>query len=111
MKTPPFVLLLALAAPVFLPAASAAGAKENWEQYCAKCHAADGSGKTKIGQKLKAKDYTDAQVQAAFTDEQLEKVTIGGASKDGREVMRGFKDDLSVQEVKDLVAYIRTMKK
>lgn len=93
-----------------LPAA-AADAKENWDQYCAKCHGADGAGKTKMGLKLKVKDYTDPAVQAAFTDDQLAKVTVEGSTKDGHELMKGFKDDLSEKEIHELVAHIRTMKK
>ena len=34
----------------------AAPVAENWENHCAKCHGADGSGNTKIGKKLKLKD-------------------------------------------------------
>jgi mono/diheme cytochrome c family protein len=91
--------------------AFAADAKENWDQHCAKCHSADGSGSTKMGKKLKVKDYTDAKVQAEFTDEQLAKVTLEGATKDGKELMKGYKEDLSPADVTALVAYIRQMKK
>ena len=89
--------------------AFAADAKENWDQLCAKCHGADGAGKTKMGQKLKVKDYTDAKVQAEFTDEQLAKVTLEGSTKDGKELMKGFKEDLSPADVTALVTYIRQM--
>lgn len=91
--------------------AFAAEAKENWDQLCAKCHAADGSGSTKIGKKLKVLDYTDAAIQAKFTDEHMIKVTLEGSTKDGKELMKGFKDDLAEADAKALVAYIRTMKK
>jgi len=91
--------------------ASAADAKENWDQFCAKCHGADGAGNTKIGKKLKVKDYTDAKVQAEFTDEQIAKVTLEGSTKDGKELMKGYKEDLSPADVTALVAYIRQLKK
>ncbi|MFT3868736.1 MAG: cytochrome c [Nibricoccus sp.] len=91
--------------------AFAAEAKENWDSLCSKCHAADGSGKTKMGQKLKVLDYTDAAVQAKFTDEHLLKVTLEGSTKDGKELMKGFKEDLTEADAKALVAYIRAMKK
>jgi cytochrome c6 len=107
------VFATALAAASFLTVASvfAADAKENWDQLCAKCHAADGSGNTKMGKKFKVKDYTDAKVQAELTDEQLAKVTAEGATKDGKELMKGFKDDLSPADITAVVAYIRQMKK
>jgi len=102
-----------LAVAGFLTAASlfAAEAKENWDQLCAKCHGVDGAGNTKMGKKFKVKDYTDAKVQAEFTDEQIAKVTAEGSTKDGKELMKGFKDDLSPVEITALVGYIRQMKK
>ena len=90
----------------------AATAAENWENSCAKCHSADGSGSTKIGKKLKLKDYTDAKVQAALKDEDMIKAITDGVKDDaGKEKMKGFKDELSAPEVKDLVAFIRKLQK
>lgn len=107
------LLALSLFGTALLAAQSAfaADAKENWDQLCAKCHGADGAGKTKMGQKLKVADYTDAAVQAKFTDEHLVKVTLEGSTRDGKELMKGFKEDLSEADAKALVAYIRAMKK
>ena len=48
----------------FATSADAAPAADNWDNNCAKCHGADGSGNTTIGKKLNVKDYTDAKVQA-----------------------------------------------
>jgi cytochrome c553 len=107
------LITTSLAAIGFMAAASvfAADAKENWDQLCAKCHGADGAGNTKMGKKFKVKDYTDAKVQAEFTDEQIVKVTTEGSTKDGKELMKGYKEDLSPADVTALVAYIRQMKK
>jgi cytochrome c553 len=107
------LLATAVVGTVLLTATSvfATEAKENWDQLCAKCHGTDGAGKTKMGQKLKVKDYTDTKVQAEFTDEQLAKVTLEGSTKDGKELMKGFKEELSPADVTALVAYIRQMKK
>jgi cytochrome c553 len=107
------LITTALVAASLLTAVSAfaAGAKENWDQLCAKCHGADGAGNTKMGKKLKVKDYTDAKVQADFSDEQIAKVTAEGSTRDGKELMKGFKDDLSPADISALVGYIRQMKK
>ena len=59
----------------------AAEAKENWEKNCAKCHGADGKGKTKMGEKLGVKDYTDAKVQAAMKDEAMTKAIKEGVKE------------------------------
>ena len=90
----------------------AATAAENWENSCAKCHSADGSGGTKVGKRLKLKDYSDAKVQAALKDEDMVKAITDGVKDDaGKEKMKGFKDELSAPEVKDLVAFIRKLQK
>lgn len=87
-------------------------AATNWKKNCAKCHAPDGSGKTKMGEKLKLKDYTDAQVQASLTDDDLFKATKEGVKgEDGKEKMPGYAAKLSDDEIKALVTFIRAMKK
>ena len=89
----------------------AADAKETYDKNCAKCHGADGTGKTKMGEKLGVKDYTDAKVQASFTDDQLAKTIKEGVKEDDKVKMKGYGDTLSDEDVKGLVAYIRSFKK
>ena len=89
----------------------AADAKETWEKSCAKCHGADGAGKTKMGEKLGVKDYTSAKVQDELKDDAMAK-TIKEGFKDGDVTkMKGFGETLSDDEIKGLVAHIRTLKK
>jgi cytochrome c553 len=90
--------------------AKAADAKENWEKSCAKCHGADGVGKTKMGEKLKVKDYTDAKVQAELKDDAMTKAIKEGVKEGDATKMKAF-SDLSEDEVKGLVAYVRAFKK
>jgi mono/diheme cytochrome c family protein len=91
----------------------AADAKENYDKNCAKCHGEDGKGKTKMGEKLGVKDYTDAKVQGEMKDEEMTKaVKEGVKEKDSDKVkMKAFGDTLSDDEIKALVAYIRAFKK
>lgn len=107
--------ILILAAILGMAAAvstKAADAKENWDSLCAKCHGADGKGDTKMGQKLGARDFTDAKVQADIKDDAAVKaVKEGLKSDDGRTLMKPFGDQLSDDEIKGLVAYVRTLKK
>jgi len=91
--------------------ASAADAKENWEKNCAKCHGADGVGKTKMGEKLGVKDYTDAKVQSEMKDEEMFKAIKEGVKKDDQTKMKAFGEILSDDEIKALVAYVRGFKK
>jgi len=88
----------------------AAPASEIWTNQCAKCHGADGAGKTKVGQKLKLKDYSDAKVQADLKDEDITKAIKNGVTESGKERMKAF-SDISDADVTALVGYIRTFKK
>jgi len=91
--------------------AHAADAKELWDKNCKKCHGEDGKGKTKMGEKLGAKDYTDAKVQAELKDDAMAKALKDGVKKGDETKMKAFGDTLSDDEIKSLVAYIRTLKK
>ncbi len=103
-------LALAGIALALATAAQAATPAENWENLCASCHGADGKAQTKMGKKLKIRDYTDAKVQAELKDEAMIKATADGVTVDGKEKMKGYKAELSADEIKDLVAHIRKFK-
>jgi cytochrome c553 len=91
--------------------ARAADVKALWNQHCAMCHGVDGKGQTNMGKRLGAKDYTDPAVQAALTDDAAAKaIKDGFKNKDGKTVMRPTQN-LSDDDIKDLVAYMRTFKK
>jgi cytochrome c553 len=89
----------------------AADAKENWEKNCTKCHGADGKGKTKMGEKVGVKDYTDAKVQADLKDDAMTKAIKDGVKDGDKTKMKGFGDALSDDEIKALVKYARDFKK
>jgi mono/diheme cytochrome c family protein len=76
------------------------------------CHRANGDRKTKEGIKLRIKDHTKPAIQAAFTDSGLLRNLLSGvgAKADG-DRMPSYKDKLSIAEAKDLVVFIRTLKK
>ena len=104
------MLLVAIMSLATALAASAAGAKENWDTMCAKCHGADGKGQTNIGRRLGVKDYTDPQVQAALKDEAVVKaIKEGLKDKEGKIWMKPTAG-LPEAEVNGLVAYMRTFK-
>jgi mono/diheme cytochrome c family protein len=88
-----------------------AEAKENWDKICAKCHGADGKGQTKMGQKLGIKDSTDAKFQDSFTDEVAFKALKEGLKDaDGKTLMIPAAT-LTDDEIKAMVAYVRSLKK
>jgi cytochrome c6 len=111
MKIRTVLCFTALAVLAGATAGRAASVAENWENNCTKCHGDDGKGQTKAGKKLQLKDYTDAKVQAEMKDDEMIKVITGGLNdKAGKEKMKAYKDELSPDEIKDLVAYIRKFK-
>ena len=110
MKTTTKILLAGIALAFAGGAAFANSAADNWENSCASCHGADGKAQTKQGKKLKIRDYTDPKVQAELKDDAMLAAILDGVKEGGKERMKGFKDELSEQEAKDLVAYIRAMK-
>ena len=103
-----FSLALVIAGAVTVRAADA---KESWEKNCAKCHGPDGAGKTKMGEKMGVKDYTDAKVQEAMKDDAMTKAIKEGVKDGDTTKMKAFGDVLSDDEVKALVKYVRDFKK
>ena len=113
-KLTTFMKKIILLAVVFTAAAawhaSAADAKDNWSTLCAKCHGDDGKGQTKMGGKLGCKDFTDAKVQADIKDDAAFKaIKEGLKNDDDKTLMKPF-DQLSDDEIKALVAYVRSLK-
>ena len=91
-------------------ATQAADAKATYDKKCAKCHGKDGKGQTMMGKKQGAKDYTDPKVQEELKDEAAFKAIKEGYKHDGKQVMKPS-EDLSDDEIKALVAYMRKFKK
>ena len=94
-----------------LLAAQGADPKTNWMNNCVQCHGTDGSAKTSMGKALNAKDLTSAQIQSSFTDAQAAAAIKDGVNKDGMTKMIAFGGRLTDDEIKALVAYVRTLKK
>ncbi len=89
-------------------AAAAQGEKPGAELYkksCAMCHGADGSGNSPMGQKMGVRDLKSAEVQNQ-TDAQLTQIIDKGKGK-----MPAYGQKLKPGQVKELIAYIRSLKK
>lgn len=99
------LLLLVLFAIALAPAAYAADGAAIFKAKCAMCHGADGAGQTGMGKTLGLKGFGSKEVQA-LTDAELIKITTDGKGK-----MPSYKAKLSEEEIKAVVAFIRTFKK
>src|ERR1043166_1951765 len=96
---------------IFATSARAGDAKANWDANCAQCHGKDGKADTKMGKTLNAKDLTDSKAQASFTDAQAAEAIKNGEKKNGTQRIKAFGGKLSDDDIKQLVAYVRTLKK
>ena len=78
-----------------------------YNKHCATCHGKDGRAKTLKAKFNKARDLTDAEWQAAVTDERLfNSITRGRGDK-----MPSFGKKLNAAQVESLVAHVRRLKK
>jgi len=74
-----------------------------FKSKCAVCHSADGTGSA-MGKKMGAHDFTSADVQK-MSDAELTDIITNGKNK-----MPKY-GSLKPEDIKGLVAYIRTLKK
>lgn len=81
--------------------ADVAAAAATYKAKCAGCHGADGKGK----EAMKTKDFASADVQKMTDAELTEIITNGKPPK-----MPPYKS-MSADQVKDMVAYVRSFKK
>ncbi len=89
----------------------AADVKTNWEKQCLKCHGADGKGQTKMGRQSGVKDYTDPKVQEEMKDDKAMTIMKEGIVENGKKKMDPYKDKLTDEEMKALIAHMRSFKK
>lgn len=93
-------------------AAAEPGAAQIYRKHCAGCHGSDGKAQTRLGRKAGAKDISDKQALAKLTDADVFRtIKEGRKNSKGEEKMEPFGDELSDQEITQLVAYVRTLAK
>lgn len=98
---------VALAVIAFLSApakADDAAAQATYKAKCAMCHGPDGKGETATGKTMKVKDFSSEEVQ------KMSDADLSAAISSGKGKMPAYKT-LTADQVKDLVAYIRTFGK
>lgn len=75
-----------------------------WEAYCIVCHGPDGRAETEEGRKKKARNLSDARWQATVSDDRL----ISSIRR-GRDNMPTFGKKLNEEQIKALVAEVRSL--
>jgi cytochrome c6 len=94
------VLALSLSATVY-----AEEAGDVWKAKCKACHGEDGKAKTKMGEKEKIPDMTNAEWQKKESDAELKEVITNGSKENAK--MKAFKEKLTPEQIDGLVKYIR----
>jgi cytochrome c6 len=88
-----------------LPVRSQTGGEALYKTKCAVCHGADGKGETTVGKANKIRDLGSADVQKQ-SDADLTGIITNGKNK-----MPPYGKSLKPDQVKDLVAYVRSFAK
>lgn len=97
-----FVLIILASMVVSVHAQDAAAL---YKTKCAACHGADGKGETAIGKANKMRDLASDDVQKQ-SDSDLTAIVTNGKNK-----MPAYGKSLKTDQVKDLVAYVRSLAK
>ncbi len=100
-----WIVLFALAGLTLAPGCMADDGAALYKTKCAVCHGADGKGEPPMGKANKLRDLASADVQKQG-DADLTTLISSGKNK-----MPGYAKSLKPEQIKDLVAFLRTLKK
>jgi len=97
--------ILFLVAFIAAPAFAQNGGADTYKSQCAPCHGADGLAAVPAGKMLKAASFKDPAIVKA-PDAELMAIVKSGKNK-----MPSFAGKLSDDQIKAVVAYIRTLQR
>ncbi len=101
MRTLVLVLLLASGA------ARASETENLFSDKCANCHGDDGRGRTRMGRKFHAPDFTRKGWQGRTTNRQMRSAILHGITVNGQRRMPGWQGKLAPDQIDALVGYVR----
>jgi cytochrome c6 len=90
---------------VSVPAEAQDAGTAAYKTKCAACHGADGKGDTAVGKTNKIRDLSSGDVA------QQSDADLTGIITDGKGKMPAYGKSLKPDQVKDLIAYIRSLAK
>jgi mono/diheme cytochrome c family protein len=96
---------IVLAASVAMPAFAAGTGEADYKAKCASCHGADGLAATPMGKMFKIASFKDPG-QVKLSDAEMIASTTKGKGK-----MPAYDGKLTEAQIKDVIAYIRTLQK
>jgi cytochrome c6 len=96
-------LLVSVASPALAQDSANGSGADTYKAKCAKCHGADGLSHTFAGKMTKAASLKSPMVTSATDADLIAAVT------NGKKKMPAFKKKLTDDQIKSVVAYIRTL--
>ena len=95
--------IVCLAAAIAAPASAQDTGADTFKTKCLMCHGADGTGNTPAGKAFKAASLKDPMVVTKSNEE------LATVIKNGKDKMPSFKDKLTDDQIKAVIAYIRAL--
>lgn len=111
MKTKSMAKIICIATVVVVPLllCTRTRADDNsaatYKAKCVACHGADGKGDTPAGKSTKVRSFADPEVAKASDDD------LAGIIEKGKAKMPGYGKSMKPDEIKNMVAYIRSLAK
>jgi cytochrome c6 len=105
VRTVVFTIVILAATFCLRTAAFAQDAAALYKAKCAACHGADGKADTAVGKKIGVRDFAAPEVQKQSDDE------LAAIINDGKNKMPSYKKSLKPDQVKELVAMVRSFAK
>jgi mono/diheme cytochrome c family protein len=100
-----FTLVAILAATTVTTAFAQGSGADNFKAKCAMCHGLDGLANSPAGKVMKVPPFNSPElIKASDAD-------LIAATKNGKGKMTGYAGKLTDAQIKDVVAYIRTLQK
>jgi len=104
LKRITFICIVSLLAASTMSFAQKSGA-DIYKSKCKSCHAADGSGDTAAGKSMKVVSFSSPEIVSASDDDLI------ADTKNGKGKMPAYANKLTDDQIKEVVAYIRTLQK
>ncbi len=95
--------ILGISLAVAGPALAQGSGADTYKTTCLMCHGADGTADTPAGKAFKAASFKDPMVTTKSNEE------LATIIKSGKDKMPSFKDKLTDDQIKAVIAYIRTL--
>ena len=97
--------VILLAASIAGPAFAQAPGADTYKAKCAMCHGADGLAATPMGKNMKILSFKAPEMVKASDAQFI------ASTKNGKNKMPAYNGKLTDAQIKDVVAYIRTLQK